>query len=212
MMKKLLCRINIYIIIILICILISGCTHLSNVSTNTDINTNTNADIPSNISDCISKTIFLSDDKKIEYQEWVDEDKTCYRVAVRYKEEQTDRYTHCEDYFFFVNDEDIMTTYVDYSKEKSGADRYVWNACDFEAYLEDVTFDGNPDLVISLGHAGAGGDLVYCAYVYKDGEYVYAKSFESIVNYKLDNENKCIVRNGDSLCTYIYDGNSFVEK
>lgn len=197
---------KICISIICICLLqLCGCTN------NTESEYYAH-DVSIELGKYISENIKLSDDKEIEYEGWLDQDKKCYRVAIQYKEEQVDKYNHAEDYFFFIMDDDIECVYVDYTKEKIGSDRYVWNACDFEAYLEDVTFDENLDLIISLGHAGAGGDLVYCAYVYNDGKYIYTNSFEKIINYKIDRENKHIVSGGSHNQVYEYNGEEFVEQ
>ncbi len=196
---------NIYIFILCISFILCGCTK-------DNFPEESNNDIPAELKDYIFETIELSDDKEIEYQEWLNADKTCYRVAIEYKEEQDDIYKHSEDYFFFLTGDDIDYIYVDYSNASVEDDRYVWNACDFQAYFEDVTFDGNQDLIISLGHSGSGGDLVYCAYVYKDGKYIYTKSFETIVNYTIDNHNKSIVCTDNSGKVFRYDGREFVEQ
>ena len=193
------------VIFICICLLLCGCTN--NKESEGCVN-----DTSDELNNYISKNIILSEDKEIEYQDWVDQAKKCYRVAVQYKEEQVNEYRHTEDYFFFLLDDEIECLYVDYTKEKIGYDRYVWDACDFDAYLEDVTFDGQMDLIISLGHAGAGGDLVHCAYIYKDGKYIYTNSFEKIVNYKIDEENKCVVSMGGNEIIYKYNGTEFVEQ
>jgi hypothetical protein len=91
------------------------------------------------------------------------------------------------------------------------SDRYVYNACDFEAEYIDVTFDGKKDIVISLGHAGAIGDMVHCAYVYEDGKFVYVKSFEEIPNYSINEEEKCIEGAiHDEVKKYTYEDHEFV--
>lgn len=76
--------------------------------------------------------------------------------------------------------------------ENINKDRYVWDACDFNAYFEDVTFDGHDDLIISLRHAGVHGTCTYGAYIYENNSYRYESSFENIPNYEIDTENKCI--------------------
>ena len=192
-------------LVIFIMLLVSGCSEKSN-STRIDENK------LMTIKEYIAENVTISDDKCIEYEGWLDEEETCYRVAIEYKEEQEGEYSHSEDYFVFVLGNYIECVYVDYTKDKIGCDRYVWDACDFGAYLEDVTFDGELDLIISLGHAGAGGDLVYCAYVFEDGKYIYTNSFEKITNYKIDGENKYIVSMGDSERIFKYDGKEFAEQ
>lgn len=188
--------------IALILLLASGCAKDKASTEIEDHNIN-------RIKEYISENVSISEDKEIEYEEWIDEEGICYRVAVWYKEEQEDKYRHSEDYFLFVTDDGVKSVYVDYTKENTEADRYVWNACDFDACLQDVTFDGHKDLIISLGHAGAGGDMIYCAYVYKDGDYIYTKSFERIPNYRLDEERQRIVSLVSEEVVYVFDENTF---
>lgn len=196
---------KIFLLLFYICITLYGCTNITESKICGD-------DLPLELKEYMSKNIKISDNKCVEYEGWLDDEEKCYRVAIEYKEEQQGKYRHSEDYFLFFSENEIECVYVDYTKEQIGADRYVWDACDFSAYLEDVTFDDKLDLIISLGHAGASGDLVYCAYVYNDGKYVYVKSFEEIVNYKLDRENKLIISGGSDSCVYQYNGEEFLKK
>ena len=123
---------------------------------------------------------------------WV-EDGTCYRVEINRKEDVEGEYIHLADYIFIREDtyKFFKVTYPS-KNEPYESDRYVYDACDFAVYYEDVTFDGNKDVVISLGHAGSRGTQIACAYVYEDGEFVYKKSFELIPNYVIDEEEKCV--------------------
>lgn len=159
----------------------------------------------------IEENVILSDDTEIEACEWVDEEKSCLRIQVQYKEPPPDNYQHKEDYFFFLEEEDIQMLHVEYptkdwdNREK---DRYVWDACDFAAHLEDVTFDGRDDLVIFLGHAGSRGDLIHGVYVYEDGFYCYNPGFEDIPNYEADINEQVIrgwyIDSAISSTTYVY--------
>jgi len=94
----------------------------------------------------------------------------------------------------------------------------VWDACDFDAYFEDVNFDGHEDLIIFLGHAGVHGTEIYCAYIYTEEGYCYNSTFEDIPNYEVDKENKVIkgynVDNAAEISQYIYvyENNKFIEK
>lgn len=147
------------------------------------------------LTEAIEENVILSSDTEIEACEWVDEEKSCLRVRVRYKEPPPDNYQHKEDYFFFLEGEDIQTLYVDYptkDHDNIREDRYVWDACDFEAHLEDVTFDGQEDLIIFLGHSGSHGTPVHGAYVYEDGSYRYKPGFEDIPDYEVDAEEQFI--------------------
>lgn len=143
----------------------------------------------------IEENVILSDDTELEACEWVDEEKSCLRIRVQYKEPPSDNYQHKEDYFFFLEGEDIQMLHVEYPTKdwhNMEEERYVWDACDFVAYLEDVTFDGRDDLVIFLGHAGSRGDLIHGVYVYEDGLYCYKPGFEDIPNYEADVKEQVI--------------------
>lgn len=158
----------------------------------------------------------LTDQSKIEYAGYLDDDRECFRIAIERSKEQDGEYSHLRDYFYmdgaFVN--------VDYPSRSDSmdSDRYVCDACDFSAELVDVTFDGHKDLVISLGHQGAHGTEEHCAYVYEDGRYKYKKSFEKIPNYSLDIENKKIhgwVRSNAEKTnefSFVYKDGEFVEE
>lgn len=159
----------------------------------------------------IEENVILSDDTEIEACEWVDGEKSCLRIRVQYKEQPSDNYQHKEDYFFFLEGEDILTLHVEYPTKdwhNMEEDRYVWDACDFAAYLEDVTFDGRNDLVIFLGYAGSHGDLVHGVYVYEDGFYCYKPGFEDIPNYETDVKEQVIrgwsIDSAISSTTYVY--------
>ena len=170
--------------------------------------------------EAIEENVILNDDTEIESYEWIDEKETCLRVRLQYKEKPADNYRHKEDYFFFLNDDNIQVLYVDYPNkdyENIDKDRYVWDACDFNAYFEDVTFDGYDDLIIFLGHAGVHGTCIYGAYIYENNSYRYESSFENIPNYEIDTENKCINGyNVDSAVSttyfvYKYDNGEFIQ-
>ena len=150
-----------------------------------------------------SMSIDIPDDRMIESQGWVDDDERCYRVRIDYKEQPDNAYKHVEDFFYYIDDdESVISVYVSYpDKDHTNRERYVYNACDFDAKLVDVTFDGHDDIVISLGYAGSHSDEVYCAYVYDHGEFVYSRSFEFIPNPEIDAESKRIL----SPVTYNYE-------
>ena len=170
----------------------------------------------------INETVQLSDDEEIEAEEWVDDEKQCYRVRICYKEQPEGEYKHKRDYFFCLDGDNIISLEVDYPSKKDEdfyTDRYVADACDFNAKLEDVTFDGKKDLVIFLGYQGSRGCMFSCAYIYTDSDFEYCKSFEGIPNYKIDIDNKQITGwitnyNGSySEMQYSYDSakNEFTE-
>lgn len=181
-----------------------------------DMNEKEPIDIRDEVSDVrliemIEENVILSDDTELEACEWVDEEKSCLRIQVQYKEQPSDNYQHKEDYFFFLEGEYIRALHVEYPTKdwhNMEEDRYVWDACDFAAHLEDVTFDGRDDLVIFLGHAGSRGDLIHGVYVYEDGFYHYNPGFEDIPNYEADTKEQVIrgwsIDSAIRSTTYVY--------
>ena len=164
------------------------------------------------LNELIKESVTISSNEKIEKAEWI-EDNVCYRISVERKFDVEGEYGHIRDYIM-VKDESFKCVEITYpSKNDSvNSDRYVYDACNFEINYIDVTFDGNKDIVISLGHQGAAGTCISCAYIYEDGEYKYVKSFENIPNYSLNNEEQFI--NGcfkDTEYKYIYTNGQFVE-
>ena len=157
----------------------------------------------------------LEPDQQIESSGYVDLEEKCYHVSVGRKASVDGEYDHLKDFFFIDDEGKTLQFEVDYpsKSESMDSDRYVFAACDFDAKYIDVTFDGKKDVVISLGHAGASGDMVYCAYVYENGDFVYVKSFESIPNYTVNEKDKCIEGevNGE-ITQYIYSDHEFVCK
>lgn len=142
--------------------------------------------------DYINNTILLSEDELIEKTECLEKD-ICYRVAIKRTEEDEWGYDHLKDYFFIK--EDFITHFVvDYPSKSdyANSDRYPWDACGFEAEYKDITFDGNRDIVICLGDAGTSAAKIHCAYIYEEGNFIYKKSFEQILGYTLNEEEKCI--------------------
>ncbi|MBP5454722.1 MAG: hypothetical protein J6Y09_08990, partial [Lachnospiraceae bacterium] len=130
--------------------------------------------------------------QRIEKSEWIVEGEV-FRVAIDRAELEIDEYAHLRDYIFVKKDE-IKWFEVTYPSKNDplDSDRYVWAACDFNVKYEDVNFDNQKDILVFLGHAGNRGVMYYCAYVYKDDEFKYARSFEDIPYYKINNEEQCI--------------------
>ena len=159
-----------------------------------------------NIIDCIRENILLRKDTQVKDICWVDEVKSCLRVKIQYKENQEEMdLNHLEDYFFFVEENDIEVLYVDYQKD-FGAEKIKGG--DFEAHLEDVNFDGQEDLIIALGYNDVMYVETYCAYLNTDNGYEYCPSFEKVsYNYCVDNDNKCIIST-----SYSYADNGMVEE
>ncbi|MCR4567036.1 MAG: hypothetical protein K5769_03225 [Pseudobutyrivibrio sp.] len=172
------------------------------------------------INDAIKEKVILTSDEEFEDANWVDDEHTLFRVAIQRKEELEDYYLHKKDYFFAVENRKAISFMVDYpstSWKDKDSDRYVYSACDFNADIIDVNFDGYKDLVIFLGNQGSHGVSHYCAYIYKDGDYVYTPSFEDIPNYKLNEDKKVIEgwcpEDASSHVDFIFEwnGSEFVE-
>jgi hypothetical protein len=144
------------------------------------------------IDEYINENLALDADEEIESCEWVDSDRSCFRVRICYKEAPVNEYKHKRDLFVFVGSK-LTSVMVDYpSHDDYSAPRHVCEGNDFEAGLEDVNFDGNKDLLVCLGYSGSNGGSYWCAYLYDRGNYVYNESFERISNYRLEYVSKQI--------------------
>lgn len=160
----------------------------------------------------IQNAVHLSDGETVEKAEWIEEN-VCYRVSLERTRGLEGEYKHLSDYIFIKEDtiKFIKVTYPS-KLESPESDRYVYDACDFEVKYEDVTFDGHKDITISLGHQGAAGTCVSCAYVYAEGEFVYKKSFELIPNYSINEAEKCIEGYyEDKIFRFEFEDGQFVE-
>lgn len=160
----------------------------------------------------IQNAVHLSDGETVEKAEWIEEN-VCYRVSIERTRELEGEYKHLSDYIF-IKEDTITFIKVTYPSklESPESDRYVYDACDFEVKYEDVTFDGHKDITISLGHQGAAGTCVSCAYVYAEGEFVYKKSFELIPNYSINEDEKCIEGYyEDKIFRFEFEDGQFVE-
>lgn len=133
----------------------------------------------------IEEYINLSDDTEIESCEWMKYgEEQVLRVAIQYKEQPENAYRHKEDYFLFINQDENVSyiLFVDYGECLIGA------ACGFDAHFEDVTFDGEEDLLIFAGYFK--GTESYCAYIYENGEFRYESTFERIPSYEINAEKE----------------------
>lgn len=137
--------------------------------------------------------VVLSQDEVIHNSYWVTKDKL-YRVQIDYADTPADEYAHKRDEFFYVGDDENVTSFeVKYTTKYPTDDSHqVFQACDFYAELVDVNFDGREDVVIRLGYAGAQGASVHTVYLGSDDGFILNKSFEDIANYKLDSEKQLI--------------------
>lgn len=159
-----------------------------------------------NISEHIEKYVTLTDDTEIERWEMMNHNgENILRIRVGYNQDDL-RGTiqgHKEDYFIFLNGNEEARYVLQVGYE----DKTLGYVCDYSAHFEDVTFDGNDDLLIYLGDGRYSHH--YCAFIYENGQYRYEKSFESIPNYKVDTENH-VIRGNDGISameeiTYIFE-------
>lgn len=165
-----------------------------------------------NISEYIDKYVALTGDTEIERWEMLNHNgENILRIRVGYHQDDL-RGTiqgHKEDYFIFINGDQESVLQVGYE------DKDIGMACGYDAVFEDVTFDGNDDLLIWLGDFGP--SRIYCAFIYENGQYRYEKSFENIPSYRVDTENHVISgmnRNSavsHTYYTYEYQNGEFVE-
>ncbi len=161
----------------------------------------------------VKNNVKLFADEEIENLEWI-EDKVCYRVSIKRTHDTKGEYTHLRDYIFVNEGNDYTFINVTYPlrDDSMDSDRYVYGLCEFTVSYVDITFDGEKDIVISLGYSGTKSIAVNCAYVNVDGEFIYVKSFEDIPNYSINEQEKCI--DGwfeDDEYKFIYANGQFVE-
>lgn len=188
-----------------LCIIIMcfGCKHASYEITEIKSENDTENDI---INKYIDKYVELNDDVEIESTEWIEHNTNqCLRIGIQYKVQPEEKYKHKEDYFLFCNtaNEVVNVLQVDY------ADIELGSGNDFNAYFEDVTFDGNEDLLIHIGSWG--NSQRYCAFIYENENYRREESFEAIPNYKVDADKRQIVgtANFETITIYVYDSGKF---
>lgn len=165
-----------------------------------------------NISEYVDKYVALTNDTEIERWEMLNHNgENILRIRVGYHQDDL-RGTiqgHKEDYFIFINGDQESVLQVGYE------DKDIGMACSYDAVFEDVTFDGNDDLLIWMGDFGPSS--IYCAFIYENGQYRYEESFENIPSYRVDTKNHVISgtsRNSatsHTYYTYEYQNGEFVE-
>lgn len=149
----------------------------------------------------IDAYVSLSDDTEIEYCKWMEYgEEQVLRVAIQYKEQPENDYQHKEDYFLFITrDGDVLNIIEVNYDDKGGpsgietdcaAQHQLGWACGFDAHFEDVTFDGEEDLLISVGDSKS--SRFYCAYIYENGKFRYERTFEHIPSYVIDTGKEVI--------------------
>lgn len=149
----------------------------------------------------IDAYVSLSDDTEIEDCEWMQYgDEQVLRVKVQYKEQPENDYQHKEDYFLFLTRDEDVSNIIEVNYDDKGvpsgietdcaAQHQLGWACGFDAHFEDVTFDGEEDLLISVGDSKSSS--FYCAYIYENGEFRYERTFEHIPSYVVDTEKEVI--------------------
>lgn len=151
----------------------------------------------------INKYIDLSDDTEVEGYEWMQyDDEQVLRVKIQYKEVPLNNYQHKEDYFLFIDQDETVTKTLVVDYEDKGIhirlnegtecinNHYLGEGCSFNAYFEDVTFDGKKDLIISVGNSRHAE--YHCAYICEDDGFRYEKTFEHIPSYEISKDEKII--------------------
>ncbi len=155
------------------------------------------------VSEYIDKYVTLEEGTEAEDYSWMKNGETyCLRIWIQYIEKPEHEYQHKEDYFIFINSDEVVeqVLHVDYENkgihaalfegEECENSHSLGASCGFEAYFEDVTFDGNKDLIIFVGDGRR--ESYYCAYVYENEKYCYESTFEHIPSYEIDKNNKVI--------------------
>jgi hypothetical protein len=161
--------------------------------------------------------IRLTVDSHVDFVRFVGEGHSCLQIGIAYdKVPENTWHDHKEDYFIFEDGTPIL--YVDYNDIATGGDRIVFAEPTFEAHFEDVTFDGQDELVVYRGVNGMSGMKMYSAYEYIDGEYEFFPAFEWLYTYTVDSTNEtiaCFRTSGDSrnieyTSVYKYENGEYV--
>lgn len=184
--------------------------HLAEISENTtdtvpntltETDSSDEPDVDEKAEPYIDAYVSLSDDTEIEGCEWMQYgDEQVLRVKIQYKEEPENDYPHKEDYFLFMTQDGDVSNIIKVNYEDKGVpygletdcatQHQLGAACGFDAHFEDVTFDGEEDLLIFVGYSK--GTKFYCAYIYENGEFHYERTFEHIPSYVVDTEKEVI--------------------
>ena len=152
----------------------------------------------------IKEYVVLEEDSEIEGCEWMQYDRRTpvLRVRIRYKEKPENAYQQKEDYFLFLTGDNEISQVLVVNYEDKGihirldegtkceGNHELGEGCDFDAHFEDVTFDGNRDLIISVGNSRHAA--YYCAYIYEEGGFRHEKTFEHIPSYEVKQDEKVI--------------------
>lgn len=152
----------------------------------------------------IKEYVVLEEDSEIEGCEWMQYDRRTpvLRVRIRYKEKPENAYRQKEDYFLFLTGDNEISQVLEVNYEAKGihirmnegtkceGNHELGEGCDFDAHFEDVTFDGNRDLIISVGNSRHAA--YYCAYIYEDDGFRHEKTFEHIPSYEVKQDEKVI--------------------
>ncbi len=162
-----------------------------------------------NVLKAIQEHIAPEGGTELEFFEWVGDNNRCFRVGICYEENPENAYLHKEDYYFFYDANGSLTQVL----HEDYADIHIGSGCDFNAYFEDVTFDGQEDLLVFIGDGRY--ERYYTAYVYENGQYVYKKSFEQIPTYQIDYNAKVITgvrgpAHNSTYYTFGYENGEFV--
>ncbi len=137
----------------------------------------------------------LDDEEEVTYGTVVPPDNKFYCVFIKKIEPEKNEYLR-EVFFYWTPDNELKMLEVDFPPANEyDADRYVHKP-QFDAKTDDVNFDGESDLMVCLG------DGYWCTYLYKDGEYVYNRSFEQICGYEAYSTSEMIKSDHG---VYVYD-------
>ena len=136
----------------------------------------------------------------IKNYKWIDDEHNCFRVRLSDINKPENVEVNCiRDYFFIINNGKIIQVI---NSDYSGKD--LLSNGEHNAYFEDVTFDGNKDLIVGL-YTTITGNSFNRAYIFKGGKYEYVPSFENIPNYKVKHDTYEILGySKDSACSYTY--------
>lgn len=165
--------------------------------------------IDPSIVELVKETTGLSEEEEIYGYERIQHgDSYVVNARIQYKDDSLPWYErHIENVLVFTTMENeveqvlpIRYEGVYDTRRERGLESLVYSG-GYSVRFEDVSFDGEDDILISIG---AGRNAYYCAYIYENGTYRYEPSFEEIPNANGRENNIQAYWSGGSNPKYFY--------
>lgn len=160
----------------------------------------------------VADELKISDDELIENVRWLNEEQSVLQIMIG--EKQSGQVKHERDVIYYSFENQISSFDIDYNVD---GHRQPDENANYYAYLEDVTFDGQDDILISLGgdlkdESSADKYARSCLYECKEGKYEYNDKFEVLGEYSVKDFYKSICCEQDGInITYMYVDGEYVE-